>query len=485
MSIQVWRPEYERPGRHFVYTTRYVYFFVNLLDQLDDRAGLDQLLRRVRKKQGDFINHPKLWEDICLTYGRVIRRAGEINEGHEESIFKPISWDEFVANTGRLENLSELAPRSAALLELLRDSIELKKLNNNLMKVSQLEDLIADLYSRLYELNLPQVKEQATEESKGRMKFDHILMASTDGAADAPTPTPPAGSANTSFDAPAPPRGRTKGIARRDIQKRAETIVNGKLSNRTLNTKPLGATTVAGAGGDTETSQQPPTTAADAASSSAPPASLKTTDRKDRVSRKAADGGNSDSELSEIDDEKLSKLDAERAKDFPDLKPSPGAEPGAEVSISASLEGEGEGDDEATAGDADKEADGDDEAEPEGEGDTMAEESFVATGIGTGPGDETEIAEGEDGDEDVEADEDGAEVGEGIEVDMEGDGDGDGDGAEEDNEDEDDEGEGEGETEILKESVLEGTDENQPEGTQAVSDIKDNAEEEPEAMDTR
>jgi hypothetical protein len=71
LTIQVWRPEFERPGRHFVYTTRYVYFFVGLLDQLDDRASLDQLLRRVRKKQGDFLNHTKLWEDICLTYAKV------------------------------------------------------------------------------------------------------------------------------------------------------------------------------------------------------------------------------------------------------------------------------------------------------------------------------------------------------------------------------------------------------------------------------
>ena len=75
MTIQVWKPEFERPGRHFVFTTRYVYFFVSLLDQLDDRASLDQLLRRVRKKQGDFINHTKLWEDICLTYARVWNRS--------------------------------------------------------------------------------------------------------------------------------------------------------------------------------------------------------------------------------------------------------------------------------------------------------------------------------------------------------------------------------------------------------------------------
>lgn len=475
MSIQVWRPEYERPGRHFVYTTRYVYFFVNLLDQLNDRTGLDQLLRRVRKKQGDFVNHTKLWEDICLTYGRVIRRAGEIKEGHEEKIFKPISWDEFVASTSRLENLSSLEPRSVALLELLRESIELKKLNNSLMKVSQLEDLTADLYSRLYELNLPQVKEKVTEENKERMKVDHILMTSTDGAADASAPTPTAGSAT---DAPAP-RGRTKGIARRDIQKRAETIVNSKLSTRTLNAKPAGTTT--GATGTTNgdadvSSHKPPTTTTDAQPSSTQPAPSIAIEKKERGSRKPTkEGENSDTELSEVDDDKLAKPHAERANIFPNLKPSPGGEPGSEVSVPASFDDDGDGNGDEDAGDADNEADpeGEGEGEGEDEGDTMVEESFDTTGgAGPGPEDENEVAE--DGDDE---DDDG-EVGEGTEMDIEGDGDGDGEGeGEGDNEEDEDEAE-------PKETA-----ENQPDGDTTL-DIGNNADEEepepePDAMDTQ
>ncbi|KAJ5692853.1 hypothetical protein N7462_002276 [Penicillium macrosclerotiorum] len=224
LTIQVWRPEYERPGRHFVYTTRYVYFFVSLLDQLDDRGSLDQLLRRVRKKQGDFINHTKLWEDISLTYAKMIRRAAQITEGYEESVFRPIGWEEFSTKTARLEGLSQLAAESQPLLELIRDSLELKKLNNNLMKVTMFEDLIADLYSRLYEVNAPRLIEQVNEENKEKMKVDHLLMTG-EGTTEASTPA---------TDTPAP-RGRTKGIARRDIQKRADTIVNLKLGPRTAN----------------------------------------------------------------------------------------------------------------------------------------------------------------------------------------------------------------------------------------------------------
>jgi len=432
MAIQVWRPENERPGRHFVYTTRYVYFFVHLLDQLDDRAGLDQLLRRVRKRQGDFINHPKLWEDICLTYGRVIRRAGKINEGHEEGIFKPIGWDEFVANTGRLENLPELvAPESASLLELLRDSIELKKLNNNLMKVSLLEDLIADLYSRLYELNLPNVIEQASEENKEKMKVDHLM--NLDGAVDAhpsasagpggstsnplgttSAPGPAQLTTTTPTEAPASvPRGRTKGIARRDIQKRAEAIVASKLTTR----PPTKPTTITSATATTETEPQ---NANETASSSTVPAKVPksepgTKDKKPGSTRESED----ESELSEIDEEKITKLDVER--------PNRPQEPGSEMSV----------------------PDGD------GEGDTMIEESFISAA----PGDETEVIDEEEGEGD-EGDEEGGDVADGEDGDDEGEG--------------DNENEGEGETDILKDTE-EG--EAEQEQYQVTGD-------EPEAMET-
>ncbi|OJJ39414.1 hypothetical protein ASPWEDRAFT_103849 [Aspergillus wentii DTO 134E9] len=428
MTIQVWKPEYERPGRHFVYTTRYVYFFVGLLDQLDDRANLDQLLRRVRKKQGDFINHTKLWEDICLTYAKVIRRAGSITEGHEESVFRPLGWEEFVANTARLENLPELAPQSSTLLELLREAVELKKLNNNLMKVALLEDLIADLYSRLYEINAPQLMEVANEENKEKMKVDHLLMAN-DGAADTaitpPTSAPPS-------EAPAP-RGRTKGIARRDIQKRAETIVTRKLTVRALTTK-----TTAPADGEPS---QPSTTAVTSAPHPAKENLLRggvedpTSGQQSDIPNSLHDSADDESELSEIDDEKLSKLAAERkALMFPNLNGSPGS------GMSAAASADGEGGDEAEGegqGDEDREGEID---VGEGEGETVME-------------DEGEEGEGEEGDMEVE---------EGDEIDDEGEHEGHGE-----------EGDEEGEGEVEMEDFKEGEETEQPEanGTAQESEI--------------
>ena len=81
MAIQVWKPDNERAGRHFVYTGRYVRFFVRLLYQLNDRTSLEALARRIRKKAGEFVGHIAIWQEICQAYlkvpsnfGRILRR---------------------------------------------------------------------------------------------------------------------------------------------------------------------------------------------------------------------------------------------------------------------------------------------------------------------------------------------------------------------------------------------------------------------------
>jgi hypothetical protein len=69
--VQVWKPEFERPGRHFVYTSRYVEFFFELLDKTNDRANYGLLLRRLRKKPAEYFDHKDLWQEECVKYIKV------------------------------------------------------------------------------------------------------------------------------------------------------------------------------------------------------------------------------------------------------------------------------------------------------------------------------------------------------------------------------------------------------------------------------
>ena len=76
MAIQVWKPDNERAGRHFVYTGRYVRFFVRLLYQLNDKSSLEALARRIRKKASDFVGHVGIWQEVCQAYLQVSSSTG-------------------------------------------------------------------------------------------------------------------------------------------------------------------------------------------------------------------------------------------------------------------------------------------------------------------------------------------------------------------------------------------------------------------------
>ncbi|KAL8804324.1 MAG: hypothetical protein Q9182_002606, partial [Xanthomendoza sp. 2 TL-2023] len=221
MTIQVWKPENERVGRHFVYTTRYVQFFINLLFELKDSTLIEAVGRQIRKKPGKFFRHSALWQETCL-----LRMHSGVPNDYSDSAFKNISHDLFVQNADRLEawalqpsTLSHKPPE----LDILREAIELKKTNANLMKPAAIEDFIADLYASLYHRLIPElIGLENEEESRSRMRVDHLMNAETAPVVD--TPSPDAG-ANKQDDIP-PTRQRIRGVGRREIQKRAEALLS-------------------------------------------------------------------------------------------------------------------------------------------------------------------------------------------------------------------------------------------------------------------
>lgn len=236
MVQQVWRPEMERAGRHFVYTARYTRFFVQILEQLKDRASLEMLARRVRRRPHDVLEHTSVWQDICTAYLRLLRAHAALQEGLETSTFSNIPHDEFAARKEPLERWMQRQESGAsAALDVLRDVSELKKVNQNLMKPGPIDDLIGDAYAFLFNSIGKQVWEEdkrEKEEEEARrapanppknpmMSLAHLM--NVDGAGDSsPASTPAATGAPSSSAADAAPARRRLGVGRREIRTAAE-----------------------------------------------------------------------------------------------------------------------------------------------------------------------------------------------------------------------------------------------------------------------
>lgn len=267
MTIQVWKPEHERPGRHYVYTGRYVAFFVHVLAQLNDRTNLDQLVRRIRRKTTDFLDHTKVWEDVATAYVRLLRRHGKIPDGRERALFDGMNHEEFTKKSEKMEAWALDPDTTSVFLDIMRDGIDLKRLNNSLMKGPLIDDLIGDAYACLYEefvaqlppeeqpppqpapfpqgtfINMTADLAPGNEEDTERSRLNTLLRAQGDGSAEGPLALSvsapvglglqgaskplPGGSGQAMPEIPRVPGkpGRTKTVTRREIQRKAEAAI--------------------------------------------------------------------------------------------------------------------------------------------------------------------------------------------------------------------------------------------------------------------
>ena len=266
MVLQAWRPECERAGRHFVYTSRYTRFFVHILEQLKDRSNLDQLARRVRRRLHDLFEHGQVWQDICVAYLRLLRRSASLVEGQETSTFSNIPHEDFIIRKELLEKwMRAQETGSSPALDVLREVQEFKKTNSSLMKPGLIDDLIGDAYGYLFanvgvqllgdarrveeeeEARRSAVSPSASSPSRNYpMSVTNLVNPDAQNAQNAPTMSLSI-SSRALFVPPEAPSGRKKpGIGRREIRAAAESccqkpvasVKNSSTHQTTLATRP-------------------------------------------------------------------------------------------------------------------------------------------------------------------------------------------------------------------------------------------------------
>ncbi|PSK55866.1 hypothetical protein B9Z65_4744 [Elsinoe australis] len=234
MVLQVWRPELERAGRHFVYTVQYTRFFMEILEGLNEKVLMEALARRVRKRTGDFFKHTELWQDMFVVYVRMMRRHGKVPLGQETTTFSGIEHSDFLKRKDVLEKWCQEQDSKDLALDTLRDALEFKKVNSNLAKSGQLDDLIGDTFAYLFDTKgkelwaehqaqqKAQKDAQALAETRTMMNLTNFISS---GPNNPPVQTPAAGAADTPGEHNTPVK-RKLGVGRREIRLCAEACVS-------------------------------------------------------------------------------------------------------------------------------------------------------------------------------------------------------------------------------------------------------------------
>ena len=227
MSIQVWRPESERAGRHFVYTSRYVQFITSLCVETGDRPNLEALAKQIRKKASKFFNHTQVWHMLCGQYLSLLRHQGQVRSDLEFEFFKPMGLDAFTNDAERVDAWAHLKDTKHPLLDILREAVELRRLNNSLMKPASFEDLIVDVYATIFKEKAPELAPLPTTEDKDTIMSVHNIILDPNMQLTAGAP-PPSDTAMESAGTPGDytsVRPRQRGVTKRELQRRAEALV--------------------------------------------------------------------------------------------------------------------------------------------------------------------------------------------------------------------------------------------------------------------
>ncbi|EEB05890.1 HIRA interacting protein Hip3 [Schizosaccharomyces japonicus yFS275] len=139
--LNIWRPTYERAGRHFYYAAEYTKYLIYLTRKTDDVVTLKQLLKRFRRSAPSVLDHKQIWIDVFGAFLREFREQNHIAV-HEPPSIQPSHFNIVLS---AIEKLNESA------FDTLRQIAELRRLNNSLYPTVEVDDLLIDCFMILYD----------------------------------------------------------------------------------------------------------------------------------------------------------------------------------------------------------------------------------------------------------------------------------------------------------------------------------------------
>lgn len=168
--ILIWKPDNERPGKHFYYTYEYCRFFIELLTKNLDVNSLVQMLPKLKRSNSIMINLYTIWEMICSSICKIVRVLLKYDEGLvEEGVHNFKFTDRFIQVVPYLTFTSEFQklldnlkaegmPKNLkAYFSLLHSLNDIKKANNGFGPTSLIDDTLVCTFLRIYLYYLPNI----------------------------------------------------------------------------------------------------------------------------------------------------------------------------------------------------------------------------------------------------------------------------------------------------------------------------------------
>lgn len=151
--LQLWKPENERAGKHFVYMYQYARFYITVLTQERDLTSLVNMFPKLRKANSTMVLLYYAWDHMCSSLCKFIRQVFGIEENSVEKFLSANNHALFVSQARILvDNFdSEKIPEpTISVLCSLNILSEMRKLNNGFGPTSLIDDTFTAFFLMIF-----------------------------------------------------------------------------------------------------------------------------------------------------------------------------------------------------------------------------------------------------------------------------------------------------------------------------------------------
>lgn len=151
--LQMWKPENERAGKHFVYMHQYARFYITVLTRERDLSSLVCMFPKLRKANSTMVQLYHAWDHMCSSFCRFIREVFFIEEGSVEKFLTNTNHAMFMSTARILvDSFSSDAVSEPVRLALCSLNVlsEMRKLNNGFGPTSLIDDTFTAFFLMVY-----------------------------------------------------------------------------------------------------------------------------------------------------------------------------------------------------------------------------------------------------------------------------------------------------------------------------------------------
>ncbi|SMN21995.1 similar to Saccharomyces cerevisiae YJR140C HIR3 Subunit of the HIR complex [Maudiozyma saulgeensis] len=162
--INIWKPDFERPGKHFVYAYEYVMFYIKLCLEQKNFNAIAIIIKKLRRFGSGIAYVNDAIDSSIRNYNLCIEKKLEITDKkYIENLFLQLSYQTFLKVSKKLFEEFDAKDYTEEYIDGLRYAFQLKKGNNGIA----FDNVCLSIYFKCF--YLPKLQTEIDEETGGNL----------------------------------------------------------------------------------------------------------------------------------------------------------------------------------------------------------------------------------------------------------------------------------------------------------------------------